>query len=156
MEPALHPDVAPIAFLLGAWRGEGRGEYPTIEPFGYIEEIEFRHVGKPFLAYSQRTRATDDGRPLHSESGYWRCTAEGALEVILAHPTGVTEIAQGRVVGTKIELGSTTLGLSSTAKQVDKLERFFEVDGDTLTYRLSMAAVGVPLTHHLSATLRRT
>jgi hypothetical protein len=132
MAPPLHPDVEPLAFLLGTWLGEGRGEYPTIEPFAYGEEIRFSHVGKPFLAYTQRTWALDDERPLHSEMGYWRPKPEGA-----------------------VELATVSLGLAPTAKQVDRLERSFHVEGDLLGYELRMAAVGVPLTHHLSAELRR-
>lgn len=155
MEPALHPSVEPIAFLLGTWQGEGKGEYPTIKPFAYREEIRFWHVGKPFLAYSQRTWALDDGRPLHAEMGYWRPQAEGRLEIVMAHPTGIVEVEEGTVAGTRIDVASTGIALSWSAKQVSRLERSLEVRENRLHYDLRMAAVGVPLTHHLSADLER-
>jgi hypothetical protein len=157
MSPAdLHPDVAPLAFLLGRWAGPGRGEYPTIEPFGYTEEVTFGFVpNKPFLVYGQRTRHADDGRPLHAETGYWRCVAGREVEVVLAHPTGIAEVLEGTLDGRRIELASTALTTTATAKAVTATRRSFEVDGEVLRYRVAMAAVGVPLTHHLAADLRR-
>lgn len=156
----LHPGIAVLAPLLGTWTGQGAGEYPTIEPFGYTEEVVFGHVGKPFLTYSQRTKATDDGRPLHAETGYVRAPSPGRAEWVLAHPTGITEIQEGTVVGgptsLEMELSATTIGRSASAKEVVALSRSIRVDGDELTYTLRMGAVGQPLQHHLAATLHRT
>jgi hypothetical protein len=154
--PPLHPEAQPLAGLLGTWQGEGAGEYPTISPFRYGEELRFWHVGKPFLAYAQRTWSLDDGRPLHAESGYWRAKPGGAVELVLAHPTGIVEVQEGRMVGGRIELRSTTLALTATAKEVTAVTRLFELDGDRLGYTLAMAAVGQPLQHHLAAELQRT
>src|SRR6185312_1291411 len=112
------------------------------------------HVGKPFLAYLQRTKSTDDGRPMHGEAGFLRVPSPGRLEWVLAHPTGVTEIQEGTldVDGPviEIELTSTAIGRTSSAKDVTALRRSIRVDGDELAYTLQLAAVGQPLQHHLA------
>ena len=155
----LHPDIAVLAPLLGVWAGQGAGEYPTIKPFAYLEEVSFGHVGKPFLSYTQRTKAVDDGRPMHAEVGYLRAPAPGRIELVLAHPTGVAEIAEGTLSVEQglieIELEATNIGRTGSAKEVTALGRSIRVDGDELTYTLRMGAVGQPLQGHLTATLHR-
>jgi hypothetical protein len=97
----MHPDVAHLAFLLGAWRGMGTGGYPTVQPFAYEEVLTFSHVAKPYLIMQQRTFiVSGDGRtPSHMEFAFWRPAGERAVEVVSTHPNGVVEIETGNYRG---------------------------------------------------------
>ena len=156
----VHPDVAVLAPLLGTWEGEGTGEYPTIDDFSYVESITFAHVGKPFIAYTQRTRHPGTGAPMHAETGYLRVPRPGSIEIVMAQPTGLAEIYEGAVVGGDaplvIDVRSTSIGSTTSAKEVTITERTISIVGDVLQYTFRMAAVGQPLQHHLSASLHRT
>ena len=156
----LHPDLAPLAVLVGTWRGRGHGDYPTIDPFDYLEEVTFGHVGKPFLAYGQRTRSATTDAPLHTEAGYLRpgATSE-AVELVLAQPTGVAEVHTGTLTR---DAGTTVLafrcdspGLTPTARPVTVVARRLRVTEDTLDYDLWMGHDQTPETHHLVATLHK-
>jgi hypothetical protein len=155
--PPLHPNCEPLHGLLGLWRGEGQGGYPTIEPFAYGEEIRWGHAGKPFLAYTQRTWALDDGRPLHAEAGYLRPQASGALELVMSMPTGHVEVSTGSWDGRTLDLLSTTITATPSAKAVTAVRRVVALDhdGQTLRYVLDLAAVGQRLQRHLEAVLHR-
>jgi hypothetical protein len=157
MSPEPHDDVAPLAFLLGTWQGEGTGSYPTIEPFAYRETLTFDHVGDAWLSYLQESWSTD-GEPLHFERGFLRPGgAAGDVELVLAHPIGVTEVAHGRLDGRELRLRGEEVGITraATGSDVRGLERRYAVDGDTLTYELDMATGTTPLTLHLTGSLRR-
>lgn len=159
-----HPDVEPLAALLGTWAGEGEGKYPTIEPFRYREEVVFGHVGKPFLTYRQATVHLGTGLPAHAETGYLRTVGGGRVELVLAHPTGIAEVAGGAVETSEgsdgrsrldLRLMSIRVAATPTAKDVTSIERRIEVVGDVLRYDLAMGAVGQPHQHHLAAELHR-
>ena len=115
----LHPGVAILAPLVGTWVGEGSGEYPTIAPFTYREELTIGHTGKPFLTYAQRTTGPD-GRPLHAETGYLRVPAPGRIELVVAQPTGITEVDEGTLsidnAVIDIVVDATSIGLTASAK----------------------------------------
>jgi hypothetical protein len=155
----LHPSLLPLFFLIGRWEGAGVVGYPTIESAQFGQEVTFSHNGKPFLIYSSRTWLLDEdgniGRPLATEAGFWRPQPEGQLEVLLAHPTGITEIYIGEVTGTKIELATDAVVRTSTAKEVTAGRRLYGLIGADLAYAYDMAAVGQPLQAHVSAQLKR-
>jgi hypothetical protein len=159
-EPALHPSLQPLFFLIGRWEGAGVVGYPTMEQdqqFG--QEVSFSHNGKPFLIYASRTWLLDQegrlGRPLAMETGYWRPQPDGQLEVVLAHPTGITEIYLGQVTGTRIEMATDAVVRTSTASEVTAGRRLYGLVGQDLAWAYDMAAVGQPLQPHASAQLKR-
>lgn len=157
--PEAHPDLEHISFLLGRWEGAGVGGYPTIESFNFGQEIEFGHNGKPFLEYVSRTWLLDEEgnrvRPLATESGYWRARPERQLEVVLAHPTGIVEIYLGEVVFHKIELRTDVVARTESAKEYSAGQRIYGLVNGNLMWAYDMAAVGHPLTSHMSAELKK-
>jgi hypothetical protein len=155
----LHPDLEPLAFLLGRWEGAGVGGYPTIESFQFGQEVSFSHNGKPFLSYVSRTWRLDAegqiGEPLATESGFWRPRPDNQLEVMLAHPTGIIEIYLGEVTGTRIDLATDVVARTESAKEYTAGRRLYGLIGEDLGWAYDMAAVGQPLQSHMSAQLKR-
>lgn len=158
----LHPAVAPWAFLIGTWKGSGRGHYPTIDAFEYRETLSFAATpGKPFLRYEQRTQSPA-GVPMHTECGFFRPVAGGRVELVLAQPTGQTELLEGEARegadGTLVvELGESQVANSGTAKQVDATQRRYVFDAarGRLDAWFGMAAVGQEMQEHLVSALEK-
>lgn len=154
---ALHPALAPLAPIIGTWRGPGHGEYPTISDFDYTDEWQFIDVGKPFLLFVERTWNAE-GNPMHTETGYLRAPAPDIVEIVAALPTGQAELG----VGSHLTAGgaltiATDADVRNTpsAKRVDRIIRRFVVRGDELSYEMEMAAVGRDVALHLRAQLAR-
>jgi hypothetical protein len=72
----LHPDLTPIAWMIGRWEGSGKATYPGTEDFDFGQQIDFAHNGGNYLHYlSQMFEVDDHGlpiRPLGMETGFWR------------------------------------------------------------------------------------
>lgn len=153
----LHELVIPFAEHLGTWTGRGRGFYPTIDDFEYTETLTLRGLpGKPFVKVEQKT-ASPDGAPMHVETGYLRFGQRGHAELILAQPTGQTELLEGGYDAKAglLSFPESTVVNSSSAKHVAATKRFYRFAGDTLEFEFHMAAVDQDMTQHLTSTLQR-
>jgi len=154
MLPAMHPSLEPLSFLLGMWRGDGEGVYPGIEPFRYREEISFEHVGDAFVLLTESSW-TPDGAPLHFERGALRPLGGGAVDLTLAHPIGVAEVAEGTLDEETLTFRSTGIMRTRTGSPVTEIGRRYRLVGERLAYELDMATDGVARTFHVRATLAR-
>jgi hypothetical protein len=162
--PSLHPALRHLVPFIGLWRGRGHGEYPTIQPFEYGQEVRVTHDGRPFLRYDSRAWLLDADdkpiRPSHRETGFWRPVMAGdeptdEIEVLLTSATGFLELYLGRVEGVRIELATDAVIRTATAKQVTAGQRLYGIVDRALLYAYEMAAVGQPIQAHLSARLER-
>ncbi|MEU5810537.1 MULTISPECIES: FABP family protein [unclassified Streptomyces] len=163
--PEPHPQLKPVLALMGHWHGGGSGQYPTLEQdFRYRQEIAFSHDGRPFLRYESRAWLVDGAgtalRPAGRESGWWRVLPDTSLEVVLAHPSGIVETYLGSVTGSGgggelvVELATDTVACTPRAKEVTGMRRRYVLRDGELSIEQDMAALGLPLEHHLSARLR--
>jgi hypothetical protein len=156
--PPLHGELAPLAFLVGTWEGEGEGDYPTVQPFRYRDRTSFTHDGRPFLFYEQRTwRAGPDGTemPSHTELGIWRGYADGQVEAVITQTTRTAEAAIGSARDNRLELQPHAIAQAPTAKPVEGLWRVYAREGDVLRVSVDMAAMGLARGFHLDARLQR-
>lgn len=150
-----------LGLLVGEWTGAGRGEFPTIDPFEYLETLRFTSDDRPFLHYEQKTQRRSAGQtdyvPSHWESGFMRLLSDGSLELINAQSGGRLELMIGSLESTKAGL---SLRFKSAAFFNDprmlESSRAITVEGDTLHYILNMGTTAVPQSvHHVEATLKR-
>lgn len=155
---------AELGFLVGTWHGLGVGGYPTIEDFRFHQELSIvpmpggSAAARPVLAHSSRTRRLGpDGRPVGpsaAETGWWRLQPDGAVELLLAHPTGVVEIYLGSGGEDRVELVTDVVARTSTASEVTGARRLYGLVDGELLWAMDLAAVGQPLQPHVSARLQ--
>lgn len=83
---------------MGKWRTvQAEGTYPSIQPFTYQEEIEFKSVGQPMLNYVSTSWHPTKLNPMHLESGFLRIKlGTGDVSFMVAHNFGLTSLEEGR------------------------------------------------------------
>lgn len=163
LDTNLPSELAPLAWLVGNWAGAGVVGYPTIESANFGQEISCWHDGRPFLQWHSRTWLLDEAgekvRPLATEVGFWRPHPEAPdgtnVELLLTHPTGIVEMYAGTAQPAKIELRTDGVMRSPNAKEYTAGHRMYGYVQSNLLWVMDMAAMGQPLTSHLSAELKR-
>lgn len=159
--PEVDPGILSLLPLLGTWRGEGQGDYPTTEGFRYGQEVRFWHDGRPFLCMESRTWVIDDeGTFLRSgprETGYWRAGQGDDIELVLVHETGVAEVYLGQArTTTSWELVTDVIArTASSQEEVSGVHRLYGIVEGELMYAIDMAAAGHTLQPYMSARLAR-
>ncbi len=162
--PDLHWSLLGLLPFIGVWRGRGTGDYPTIEPFEFAQEVRISHDGRPFLFYESRSwLITPEGQPIKPSSrevGWWRPVivddkANDEVEALFTTPSGIMELHLGTVTDVRLEMSTDAVMRTSTAKEVTAGHRLYGIVDRALLYAQDMAAMGESLTSHLAAKLTR-
>lgn len=155
----LHPDLVPIAWLLGTWQGNGHGAYPDIEAYDFGQQVVFVHDGRPFLHYFSRTWVVDAHHeklaegPL--ETGFLRKGSGEGYELVLTHDSGCVDVWYGHTDGARLELATDLVARTETAPEVTAGKRLYGlVEGD-LMYAWDQAAGGQEMQSYTWGRLRR-
>ena len=174
----LAPEVYPLAWLVGTWRGEGVVAYPGIAEAAFTQDLVVSSDGGPYLAYTSTIRLVEvpddpaaliDGGPEHgavwsSELGYWRVPPERPddvppgrhpVELLVADPSGHVAVYVGAVGNGRIDLVSDLVARTATGAEVTAGRRLYGLVNGELMWAHDLAAFGQPLQSYASARLSR-
>lgn len=145
--------IKPISWLIGKWLSvSAKGQYPTIKPFEYCEEMEFSFIGQPMLNYSSKTWLPEKKRPMHLESGFLRIKpGTNQVSFMIAHNFGLNSLEEGEATDCEMKIKSSEISRMSFAKEpaVCKIERHYKLNNDILELVVFMETQNTPLTEHL-------
>lgn len=161
LDVTLHPQLAPLAWMVGTWEGAGVIGYPGMESANFGQEVVCTHDRRPFLRWESRTWILDESgaqvRPAATELGFWRVTQSGEVELLLSHPTGIVEMYAGTRDAERpvVQLRTDGVMRSPEAREYNSATRMYGFVDSQLLWAMDMAAEGHPLQSHASAQLRR-
>ncbi len=157
----LHPDLVPLAFLLGNWEGAGVFDFPGAEKCNFGQEATFTHDGRDFIEYVSHTWELDSEgkkvRPLETESGYWRIDKDRKVEVVMIRDQGVVEIWYGELADQKpqIDLVTDAVARTAAAGPYTGGKRLYGYVKSDLMWVGEKATPEVPLRPYMSAHLKK-
>lgn len=142
----LHVDLMPLAWLLGAWHGNGRSEYPGAEAYDFEQDVAFTHDGRSFLHFFSQSWVTDEAGertgPGDLETGFLRAVGNDKVELVLAQPAGYAEIWYGEIDGPRLTLATDVVARTVTASEYTAGQRMYGLVEGALMYAIDVAADG--------------
>lgn len=163
----LHPDLVPLAFLLGNWTGAGVAaldseQGPGEDKCNFGQEVTFTHDGRDFLEYVSHSWELDDEgrkvRPLETETGYWRIGEDRKVDVVMVRDQGVAEVWYGELADQKpqIDLATDAVARTASAGPYTGGKRLYGYVNGDLMWVGERATPEVPLYPYMSAQLKKT
>lgn len=176
----LAPELYPLAWLVGRWRGFGMVGYEGVPERTVVSEITFDHDGGPYLRCTSTLWLTDQelsGPVDHempgeegyaalvkdlqwaTETSYWRPVGRSAdvveLEVVCADPAGSLSLYLGTAEGPRITLATDAVVTSPSAAQVSAASRMYGLVASDLLWVTDLAAFGQELGPYASGRVTR-
>ncbi|WP_340560329.1 FABP family protein [Streptomyces sp. GSL17-111] len=157
----LHPDLVPLAFLLGRWTGAGVADFPGAEQCNFGQEVAFTHDGRDFLEYVSHSWVLDSEgakvRPLETETGYWRVRPDRRVEVAMIRDQGIAEIWYGELAEGKpqIDLATDAVARLASAEEYSGGKRLYGYVKGDLMWVGEKATPETPLRPYMSAQLKK-
>jgi hypothetical protein len=157
----LHPDLVPLAFLLGDWAGAGVFDFPGEDKCNFGQEVSFTHDGRPVLQYSSRTWVLDaEGakvRPLENETGFWHIHKGRKVEITMTRDCGVIETWYGELAEGKpqIDLATDAVARLAESPEYSGGKRLYGYVKSDLMWVGEKAAPGIELRPYMSAQLKK-
>lgn len=182
----LAPELWPLAWLVGTWRGFGLIGYPPdVEERTVVQEVTVDHDGGPYLRVvttiwladpelsgpvQPETSGAAGYRALvkdvlwSTETSYWRPVAaapteEGTrveLEVVCADPSGLLSLYLGAAEGPRISLATDAVVAAPRGAAGAAASRLYGLVDSDLLWVQELAAFGQPLGSYASGRLSRT
>lgn len=164
--------MEPFKWLLGEWKGEGVGGFPTMESFRYSDYMYLRLLedsfeNEPIIHFEQIAWVVekDEKSFKHWETGFIRPVnnqQSGSFEFHVTHNTGRIEVLTGDFQYLDIAKRSFKITFNSEYIRNTKIianmtysEKVFELDDDILNFTHIMSTKDYPSPNtHLRSTLK--
>lgn len=166
----LAPEVYPLAWLVGEWRGAGVLDYPGIDRVDIEQRVVVDHDGGPYLRYSSTIALLgpdgEAGPVWGAETGFWRVSPEAPdgitlrdghfpIEVLISDAAGVVSVYLGAVGEGRIDIATDLMARTAGGAEMAGATRMYGLVQGDLLWAWDLAAFGHELQSYLSARLSR-